>query len=94
MLLCMNTTLQIRIDKKTKGRATKAFQNAGICLSSGLRLLLTHIGRTGKVPQNIFTFANLPDSEMKKIMREADYALKHGKRYDSAKEMLNDILGK
>ncbi len=89
----MDTTLQVRIDKKTKERARLAFKASGIGLSSGLRLFLTHIGRTGKVPQNIFTFANLPDSEMKKIVREADYAFKHGKRYNSAKEMFADILG-
>ncbi len=90
----MNTTLQVRIDKKTKERARKAFRASGIGLSSGLRLFLTHIGRTGEVPQEMFTYDNAPAAFMKKLMKEADYALKHGKRYTSAEELHRDILGK
>ena len=90
----MNSTLQVRIDKKTKERARRAFRAAGIDLSSGLRLFLTHIGRTGEVPREMFTYDNAPASFMKKLMREADYALKHEKRYNSAKELLDDVLGK
>ena len=90
----MNTTLQVRIDKKTKERARKAFRASGIDLSSGLRLFLTHVGRTGEVPQEIFTYDNAPASFMKKLMREADYAIKHGKSYSSTKEMFDDILGR
>lgn len=89
----MNSTLQVRIDKKTKERARKAFRAAGIDLSSGLRLFLTHIGRTGEVPHEMFTYDNAPDSLKKKLVREAAYALKHGKRYDSIEEAHRDILG-
>jgi len=90
----MNTTLQVRIDEKTKRRAQKAFKASGIDLSSGVRLLLTHIGRTGEVPQDIFTYDNAPASLMKQIVREADYAFKHGKRYTSSEELHREILGK
>ena len=89
----MNTTLQVRIDKKTKEKARKAFRASGIDLSSGLRLFLTHIGRTGHVPQDMFTYDNVPDSFKKKLVREAAYALKHGKRYNSAKEAFDDVFG-
>ncbi|MEK7132842.1 MAG: type II toxin-antitoxin system RelB/DinJ family antitoxin [Patescibacteria group bacterium] len=89
----MNSTLQVRIDKKTKERARQAFRAAGIDLSSGLRLFLTHIGRTGEVPREMFTYGNAPASFMKKLMREADYALKHGKRYTDVRAMHREILG-
>ena len=89
----MNTTLQIRVDSKTKERARKAFRASGIDLSSGVRLLLTHIGRTGEVPQQIFTYDNAPASFMKQLVREADYTYKHGKRYENVKEMFDEILG-
>jgi len=89
----MNTTLQVRIDKKTKERARKAFRASGIGLSSGLRLFLTHIGRTGQVPHEMFTYDNAPKSFMKKLVREADYALKHGKRYTDVRAMHREILG-
>lgn len=90
----MNTTLQIRIDTKTKEKARKAFKASGIDLSNGLRLFLTHIGRTGEVPQNIFTYDNVPDAFKRKLMREAAYTLKHGKAYTDVKEMFDEILGK
>jgi addiction module RelB/DinJ family antitoxin len=94
----MNTTLQVRIDKKTKEKARKAFKAAGIDLSSGLRLFLTHIGRTGEVPMEMFTYDNAPDSFKKKLVKEADEAYEEYKKgkvkvYYSAKELLDDILG-
>ena len=89
----MNSTLQVRVDKKTKERARKAFRAAGIDLSSGLRLLLTHIGRTGEVPREMFTYDNAPDAFKKKLVREAAYTLKHGKSYNSIEEAHRDILG-
>ena len=89
----MNTTLQVRIDKKTKERAAKAFKASGIGLSSGLRLFLTHIGRTGEVPQDMFTYDNAPASFLKKLVKEADYAFKHGKRYTDVRAMHREILG-
>jgi len=89
----MNSTLQIRVDKKTKERARKAFRASGIDLSSGLRLLLTHIGRTGEVPREMFTYDNAPDSFKKKLVREAAYTLKHGKAYTDVRAMHREILG-
>jgi addiction module RelB/DinJ family antitoxin len=90
----MNSTLQVRIDKKTKERAGRAFRAAGIDLSSGLRLFLTHVSNTGIVPHEMFTYDNVPDSFKKKLVREAAYTLKHGKSYDSIEEAHRDILGK
>ena len=90
----MDTTLQVRIDTKTKEKAQKAFKAAGIDLSSGVRLLLTDIGRTGRVPQRIFTYDNAPEEFKKKLVREAKYAMKHGKVYTDVTEMLDEILGK
>ncbi len=90
----MDTTLQVRIDSKTKERARRAFKASGIDLSSGLRLFLTHIGRTGEVPQDMFTYDNAPESFKTMLVKEADDAYKHGKRYDNVKEMFDEILAK
>jgi len=90
----MNTTLQIRVDTKTKEQARKAFAHSGLDMSSGVKIFLTQVARTGVVPFELFTFANLPEKELRSIEREAKYALKHGKRYNSAEEMHRDILGK
>ena|SRR3989338_9857608 len=92
--LPMTTTVQIRIDQKTKTKAQKAFKGMGIDLSSGVKLFLTQVGNTGEIPFRIFTFDNLPEATKKKIVREAKYALKHGKRYATSEELHRDILGK
>ncbi|HEY9585396.1 MAG TPA: type II toxin-antitoxin system RelB/DinJ family antitoxin [Candidatus Paceibacterota bacterium] len=90
----MTTTVQIRIDQKTKTKAQKAFKGMGIDLSSGVKLFLTQVGNTGEIPFRIFTADNLPEAAKKRLVREAKYAMKHGKRYVSAKEMFDDILGR
>lgn len=90
----MTTTLQIRIDQKIKMKAQKAFKGMGIDMSSGVKLFLTQVGNTGEIPFRIFSFDNLPEATKKKIVREAKYALKYGRRHVSVEEMHRDILGK
>jgi DNA-damage-inducible protein J len=88
----MNTTLQIRIDEKTKKSARKAFEGMGLDLSSGVKLFLTHVSNTGEIPFRIFTADNLPERTKRRLVRESNYALKHGKTYSSVKELHDDIL--
>lgn len=90
----MTTTLQIRIDQKTKTKAQKAFKGMGLDMSSGVKLFLTQVGNTGEIPFRIFTADNLPDATKKKLVRESEYAIQHGKSYRTAKELHDDILGK
>lgn len=89
-----STTLQIRVNKKTKEKARRAFAHSGLDLSSGTKLFLTHVANTGAVPFEIFTADNLPEKTKRAIMREAKHALKHGKSYQTAEELHRDILGK
>ena len=51
----MDTTLQIRIDIKTKEKARKAFKAAGLDLSSGTRLILAHIAQKGSIPTELMS---------------------------------------
>ena len=41
----METTLQIRIDRKTKNAVAKIFKSLGLDLSSGVKLFLNHVIR-------------------------------------------------
>ena len=88
----MNTTLQIRIDADTKARARSALEGMGLDLSSGIKLFLTQVGNTGEIPFRVFTADNLPERTKRRLVRESDYALKHGKTYSSVKELHDDIL--
>ena len=90
----MNTTIQIRIDSKTKAKAQKAFKGMGLDLSSGLKYLLTQVGNTNSLSY-ICEFGYMhkyTPGMFKKWEKEAAWALKHGKGYKNTKEMFDDIL--
>lgn len=92
----MNTTIQIRIDQTTKTKAQKAFKNMGLDLSSGIKYLLNQVSSPNNTTYICpFGFMHKYTPEMlKEYEKEAQYAIKHGKRFSSAKEMLDDILAK
>ncbi len=85
----MNTTMQIRIDKRTKDAAQKAFKDMGMDLSSGVKIFLKEVAKEK-------TFPFIPSAKARKIRKEWDkevaWALKHGKGYASTKEMFDDIV--
>jgi DNA-damage-inducible protein J len=88
----MNTTIQTRIDPKLKKDAQKAFKSMGIDLSTGVKLFLTQVVRTQSIPFELFTANNYSESKKRALIKDAEHAMKYGKRYNSAKEMHDDIL--
>lgn len=90
-----DTTIQIRINSKVKKSANKAFRNMGLDLSSGVKYLLTQISNPKGVTYICpFGFLHKYTPEMiAKYEREAQYELKHGKSYRSARALFRDILG-
>ncbi len=90
----MNTTLQIRIDKKTKEKAQKTFNAMGLDMSSGVKLYLTQVVNTQAIPFPVVSADYLPTRKKQQLVREAKYALKHGKRYINIAEAHRDILGR
>jgi DNA-damage-inducible protein J len=89
----MTTTLQIRIDKKTKDAAQKTFRAMGLDMSSGVKLYLTQVMHSKSIPFPVFSFDYLPREKKLQLIKEAKYALKHGKRYATIAEAHRDILG-
>jgi len=89
----MNTTIQIRIDSKTKQDAQKAFKNMGLDLSSGVKYLLTQVGN----PKNNtyvcpFGFMHRYTPEMlQKFEKEVEQVISKGRKYSSTKKMFDDI---
>jgi DNA-damage-inducible protein J len=88
----MNTTLQTRIDAKLKKEASKALKDMGLDLSTGVKMFLTQVVRTKSIPFEIFTYDNIPETEKLELVKEAKYALKHGKRYATIQDAHRDIL--
>jgi addiction module RelB/DinJ family antitoxin len=85
----MTTTLQLRIDKKLKTQAQKTLEALGLDLSSGIKLFLAQVAHDKELPFTPSTRAKIIRARWDK---EVAWALKHGKGYNSAKELLDDIL--
>lgn len=90
----MNTTIQIRIDQATKAKAQKAFKNMGLDLSSGIKYLLKQVSKADSLSYICdFGYMHKYTPEiLKTYEKEAEYTIKHGKKFSSAKEMFDDIL--
>lgn len=87
-----DTTIQIRIDAKTKKAAQKVFQKQGLDLSSGVKLMLRQA-----VTNKDFAFAHTPHKwtdlrHWRLYEKEIAWEKKYGKRYATAEEAHADIL--
>lgn len=90
----MTTTLQIRIDKKTKNAAQKTFHSMGLDMSSGVKLYLAQVMHTKTIPFFVMSADYWPKEKKLQVIKEAKYALKHGERYATIQEAHRNILGK
>ena len=88
----MTSTIQIRIDAKIKKQADKTLKNMGLDLSSGIKLFLNQVIKAQAIPFQIRTVNGFTPEQEKRMIRETEYALKHGKSYTSIKELHDDIL--
>ncbi|KND50865.1 MAG: hypothetical protein AB202_00465 [Parcubacteria bacterium C7867-007] len=88
----MSTTIQVRIDAKTKKAAQIVFENMGLDLSSGVKLYLTQVIREQGLPFVPRTVNGLTSAYETQLLREAANAKKKGKSYSSAKAALAKII--
>lgn len=83
------STLSIRIEEKTKREANKTLTALGLDMSSAVKLFLNQVIIEQGIP---FKPSRTPPEIREEYDREVAWALKHGKRYTSAKEMFKDIM--
>jgi DNA-damage-inducible protein J len=82
------TTLNIRVDGKTKRQAQKLFSSLGFDVSSAVKIFLKKAIETGSMP---FRIGKMNDPRfMREIKEEVAWAKKYGKRYSSAAELFAD----
>lgn len=86
----MTTTLQIRIDKKTKDKTNKILAGMGITMSSAITLYFNQIIKEEALP---FRPGRDPKEIKEEWDREVKETLKEGKKYSSAQEAHRDIVG-
>jgi DNA-damage-inducible protein J len=93
----MNSTLQLRIDTKTKKSAAKIFESLGLDLSSGIKIYLSQVMRHKGIPFNILTENGFTDEQEKRLhdeIKHTDKMIKSGKVkiYDNWREAKKAIL--
>ncbi|MES2087752.1 MAG: type II toxin-antitoxin system RelB/DinJ family antitoxin [Patescibacteria group bacterium] len=86
------TTLQIRIDEKTKRKAKKTLENLGLDISSGVKLFLEQVITTQSIPFSAVTPVEHKLRYGHIYRKEIDDMLKNGKRYKTVEEAFSDIL--
>ncbi len=91
----MNTTLQVRVNKKIKQKAQAVFKNMGLDMSSGVKLYLSHVINTGSLPFTPRTANGFTEKQEKQMVQETEEILKSGKKgYKTARELHRALLGK
>ncbi len=88
----MNTsTIQIRIDSQTKKNAKKILGDMGLDISSGVKIYLKQVIKTGSIPFFIRTINGFTPEQEKQMIIESKNALKN-KKYLNIKNLHDDLL--
>ena len=90
----MTSTIQVRVDSRVKKSADVAFKNMGLDMSSGVKLFLHQVVRSGSIPFLIRTENGFTPEQEQQMIKETKAALKNSRSYSSAKEMMLDVIGK
>lgn len=85
------TTLSIRIEEKVKRDANKTLKSLGLDMSSAVKMFLNQVVIEQAIP---FKLSRNPKEIRERWDKEAEEALKYGKRYNDVDEMFKDILKK
>ncbi len=88
------TTIQVRVDEKTKAKARKIFGKMGLDVSSGIKLYLARVIQDECMPFTPRTANGYTPEQEKRLIREVEWAEKHGKRYTSVNELMKDFFPK
>jgi len=87
----MNTTFQMRIDKKDKAEAQKILKALGMDLSSGVNMFIKQLITDKAVPFQPRTANGYTPEYEAMLLKESAWAEKHAKRYTNVEEMFKDL---
>ncbi len=85
----MNTTIQTRIDDKTKKQAEQIFNQLGITLNDGIRLFVKQVIHQKALPFQP-SLGNLPNEETIKVFQEVKNK-EHSKPFYSVQALMDDL---
>lgn len=75
------TTINVRVDAVTKRSAQRVFKHMGLDLSTGVNMYLSRVAQDRAMPFTPRTVNGFTPEYEARIIRETEYAEKHGKRY-------------
>lgn len=87
----MNSTLQIRIDRKDKIEAQKIFKKMGMDLSTGIKTFIKQVTIDKAMPFQPRTENGFTPQYEEMILKESAWAKKHAKGYTDIDEMFRDL---
>lgn len=85
-----DSTIQLRIDLKTKEQASETFEKMGLDLSSAIKLFLTQAIMTQSIPFQIITENGYTPEYEESILREMK-STKGDKKFNTVKELMADL---
>jgi addiction module RelB/DinJ family antitoxin len=83
--------INIRTDAKTKLEAQKVFKRMGFDLSTGVNMYLYRIAQDKAMPFTPRTVNGFTPEFEARVIRETEYAEKHGKGYKTVEEALKAV---
>lgn len=86
------TTLQVRIDEKTKKAAQQILQKLGMDLSTAINIYLVQVIEQHGIPFPVVTENGLTEAEEREILKELASARRSKKSYSSARDAHEDTL--
>ena len=85
------TTIQVRIDAKTKRESKAILDKIGLDMSSAVKILLRNIIVTKSFPIELRTVNGFTQEEERLMLADAKDARKNGKRYTDLNELFSDL---
>ena len=86
--------MHVRMSAQTKAKAQKTLKRMGLDVSTAINLFLHRVVHTQSIPFEVRTENGYTPAQEREIIKETEWALKHGKRYDDVDEMHRDIMKK
>ena len=89
-----NASVHVRMSAGTKRQAQKTLKRMGLDVSTAVNLFLHRVVKTQAIPFEVRTENGYTPAQERQIIKDTEWAMKYGKRYDDVDEMAKDITRK
>lgn len=91
IMISNQSTIQIRVDAKTKREAKKTLAQLGLDMTSAVKLFLRNVVITQSIPLDLRTENGFTIRQELEMIKDTEETKKHGKRYDNLDELFKDL---